>query len=340
MLTYTLRRLVSAIPTLFIIVTLSFFLIRLAPGGPFDLERPLEPKIMENLNRAYHLDEPLWSQYLLYLGNLVQRRFRPELRLPRFHGRRPLRRRPAGFDPARRARARCRGDCSASPSASWPRCARTRVRRLRRRRPRRPSASPSRPSWSRRSCRWSSASACAGFRPAAGATAPIATWILPVITLALPQIAVIARLTRGAMIEALRSDHVRTARAYGLPPRVVVVVHALRARAAAGRLLSRAGRGGAAHRLGRRRDDLPHSRHRPLLRRRRAQPRLHAGDGHRGADRGLRHRLQPRRRLALRRCSIRACAMIEATPWPTTPRPSHPRSLPARSLLAATPATG
>lgn len=57
----------------------------------------------------------------------------------------------------------------------------------------------------------------------------IANRVLPVITLALPQIAIIARLTRGSMIEALRSDHVRTARAYGLPSRMIVVVHALRA---------------------------------------------------------------------------------------------------------------
>lgn len=53
--------------------------------------------------------------------------------------------------------------------------------------------------------------------------------LLPVVTLALPQVAVIARLIRGAMIEALRSDHVRTARAYGLPTRRIVVYHALRA---------------------------------------------------------------------------------------------------------------
>ena len=52
--------------------------------------------------------------------------------------------------------------------------------------------------------------------------------ILPVIALALPQLAIFARLTRGSMIEALRTDHVRTARAYGLPRRVVIVVHALR----------------------------------------------------------------------------------------------------------------
>jgi oligopeptide transport system permease protein len=72
MLTYTFRRLLSAIPTVFIIVTLTFFMIRLAPGGPFDLERPLDPLIMANLNKAYNLDAPLWSQYLTYLGNLLR----------------------------------------------------------------------------------------------------------------------------------------------------------------------------------------------------------------------------------------------------------------------------
>ena len=72
MLSYALRRLIGAIPTLFIIVTVAFFLIRVAPGGPFHLERPLDPQVMENLMRVYDLDEPLWRQYLLYLGNLLQ----------------------------------------------------------------------------------------------------------------------------------------------------------------------------------------------------------------------------------------------------------------------------
>src|SRR5690606_29136955 len=71
MLSYTLRRLAGAIPTIFIIVTLTFFMIRLAPGGPFDLERPIDPLIMLNLQRAYGLDQPLWQQYLTYLGNLL-----------------------------------------------------------------------------------------------------------------------------------------------------------------------------------------------------------------------------------------------------------------------------
>ena len=56
MLSYVARHFFGAVPTLFIIVTVAFFLIRVAPGGPFDLERPLEAKVMENLNRIYHLD--------------------------------------------------------------------------------------------------------------------------------------------------------------------------------------------------------------------------------------------------------------------------------------------
>ena len=77
MLSFIFRRLLSAIPTLFLIITISFFLIRLAPGGPFDLERPLEAKVMENLNRIYKLDRPLFEQYLLYLGAVVRGDFGP-----------------------------------------------------------------------------------------------------------------------------------------------------------------------------------------------------------------------------------------------------------------------
>ena len=72
MLAYVLRRLGSALPTLFVIVTISFFLIRLAPGGPFNLEKPLEAKVMENLNRIYKLDRSLFEQYGLYLAALLR----------------------------------------------------------------------------------------------------------------------------------------------------------------------------------------------------------------------------------------------------------------------------
>ena len=119
--------------------------------------------------------------------------------------------------------------------------------------------------------------------------------ILPILTLGLPQVAIVARLTRGSMIEALRSHHIRTARANGLPQWMVVVVHALR-----GALLpvvSYAGPAAAAlaDRFGGDRNHLWHSRRWPLFRSGCSQSRLYPGYGHRDCDRCLHHDFQPDR---------------------------------------------
>ncbi|MGM8932697.1 oligopeptide ABC transporter permease OppB [Salinicola halophyticus] len=84
MLIYTLKRLLQAIPTLLIVITISFFLMRVAPGGPFDGERQLPPEIEANLMAAYHLDEPLPMQYLRYMGNLLQGDFGPSFKYKDF----------------------------------------------------------------------------------------------------------------------------------------------------------------------------------------------------------------------------------------------------------------
>src|SRR5262245_28170688 len=84
MLTYVIRRLITAIPTLFVIVTLAFFLIRIAPGGPFNQERGLSPEVKANLERAYGLNDPLWQPYLPYCGNLLHGDFGPTYNLPNF----------------------------------------------------------------------------------------------------------------------------------------------------------------------------------------------------------------------------------------------------------------
>ncbi|MCK6371645.1 MAG: oligopeptide transporter permease, partial [Gammaproteobacteria bacterium] len=63
MLEYTLRRIGIAIPTLIVIATAAFFLMRAAPGGPFDTEADLEPEVLENIRAAYDLDKPLLTQY-------------------------------------------------------------------------------------------------------------------------------------------------------------------------------------------------------------------------------------------------------------------------------------
>ncbi|SFK19800.1 ABC transporter permease [Methylocapsa palsarum] len=77
MLRLALSRAAAAAPVLFIIVLLTFLLMRLAPGGPFDAERTLDPQIEANLRRIYRLDLPLTQQFWLYLVHLVQGDFGP-----------------------------------------------------------------------------------------------------------------------------------------------------------------------------------------------------------------------------------------------------------------------
>lgn len=71
MWSYTLRRLLATIPTLLAVITVSYFLLHAAPGGPFDSERKVSEAVLANLQAKYHLDQPLWQQYLYYLNNLL-----------------------------------------------------------------------------------------------------------------------------------------------------------------------------------------------------------------------------------------------------------------------------
>ncbi len=71
MWSYTLRRLLATIPTLLAVITVSYFLLHAAPGGPFDSERKVSEAVLANLQAKYHLDQPLWQQYLHYLNNLL-----------------------------------------------------------------------------------------------------------------------------------------------------------------------------------------------------------------------------------------------------------------------------
>src|SRR6185312_11706154 len=81
MLGYAFRRIAGTVPTLLILVTLSFFVIRLAPGGPFDEERALTPQVRANLDHLYGLDRPLGVQYLRYLDGLAHGDFGLSYRL-------------------------------------------------------------------------------------------------------------------------------------------------------------------------------------------------------------------------------------------------------------------
>ena len=72
MLKYFLKRLLHGIPVLMVVATLTFIIMRLVPGGPFDEEKKLPPEILANIHSKYHLDESVMTQYLLYLKQLVQ----------------------------------------------------------------------------------------------------------------------------------------------------------------------------------------------------------------------------------------------------------------------------
>ncbi|MDG6881680.1 Oligopeptide transport system permease protein oppB [Phocoenobacter uteri] len=80
MLKFILKRILEAIPTLFILITFSFFLMRLAPGNPFSSEKAYPPEVMANIEAKYHLNEPLYKQYGLYLENLAHGDFGPSFK--------------------------------------------------------------------------------------------------------------------------------------------------------------------------------------------------------------------------------------------------------------------
>jgi len=224
-LSFIIRRFLSAIPTLFIIVTISFFLIRLAPGGPFDLERPLEAKVMENLNRIYQLDKPLIEQYWLYLSAVLHGDFGPSFILRDFSVAELFARGlPVSMTLGALALSLAvlvggtLGTVAALRQNSTIDYLVTGMGALGLTIP-----------------NFVVAPILQLVFGLALAMLPVAGWangnprnlIMPVIVLALPQIAVVARMTRAAMIENLRSNHIRTLRSLGLPTRTIVA-HALR----------------------------------------------------------------------------------------------------------------
>ena len=80
MIRFIIRRLISLIPTLFLIVTFSFFIMKVATGGPFSAERNPPPEVLANINKVYHLDEPIPKQYVRYLGNMLRGDLGPSFR--------------------------------------------------------------------------------------------------------------------------------------------------------------------------------------------------------------------------------------------------------------------
>ncbi|HEY8016478.1 MAG TPA: oligopeptide ABC transporter permease OppB [Dongiaceae bacterium] len=226
MLRFAAKRLLGAIPTLLLIVTLSFFLMRIAPGGPFDKERVVPPEIEARLIHAYHLDEPLPMQFLRYLGGLVQGDFGPSLKYKDFTvteliaGGFPVSLRLGGIavllaliaGVAIGTLAALRQNTTTDYAAMGAAMTGIMV-----------------PNFVLAPLLTLVFGLWLSWLPVGGWDGSVKYMILPVFALSLYQVGFIARLTRGSMIEVLRTNYVRTARAKGLPERVAITRHALKA---------------------------------------------------------------------------------------------------------------
>ena len=226
MMFYAVKRLLSAIPTLLVVITVAFFMMRIAPGGPFDSERALPPEIEKNINAAYDLDKPLFQQYLIYLGRIVRGDFGPSIKVRDFTVAELI---------SIGAPASMQLGISAITLALMIGVTAGSIAALRQ---------------NRKTDFCVMTGAMIGIAIPNFVMAPLLSlvlgiyweilptsgWgdgevkykILPVLALALPQIAYIARLTRGSMVEVLHSNYIRTAKAKGLRGRIIVTRHALK----------------------------------------------------------------------------------------------------------------
>ncbi len=226
MVRFVLLRLLTAIPTLFVIITISFFLMRVAPGGPFNQEKGLNPAVIENLNRVYKLDRPLWEQYLNYLGNLAQGDLGPSYTRPEFTVAEMF---ASGLPISIQIGGMALILALVIGSALGVMAALNQNRALDYLVVATATAGSTIPSFVIAPLYQLIFALSLSLVPVAGwGGGALVNKIGPVLTLMLPQLAVVARLMRGAMIEALRAHHIRTSRAMGLSSWSVVVKHALR----------------------------------------------------------------------------------------------------------------
>jgi oligopeptide transport system permease protein len=226
MLSYALRRVLSAIPIALIAVTICFFILRLAPGGPFDGERALPPTVLANLRAHYNLDQPLISQYFIYVGRLLQGDLGPSMVIDGFNVSDLIR---IGFPftltmamfafVVATAIGIVAGMVAAVNQNKWPDYVLVLAVMLGVVVPNFLMAALLQ-LWFGVYLRW---------LPAGGwVNGSIWHLILPVTVLAWPHAARISRLMRGSMIEVLGSNYVRTARSKGLAERIVLARHAIK----------------------------------------------------------------------------------------------------------------
>ena len=226
MISFVLRRLLYAIPTLLVIVTLAFGLLHAAPGGPFDTEKDMPPEIQASIEATYHLDESVPRQYLRYVQQLLHGDFGPSFQY-RNTSVNELIAQGLPIDLTVGGLALLLallvgmplGVLAALRRDRWP-------------------------------DRLSMGIALLGISVPVYVTAPLLVlvfavtlrwlpagdWgegavrnlVLPVIALSLPYVAYVARILRSSLLEVLQAPYIRTARAKGLPWRTVILRHALK----------------------------------------------------------------------------------------------------------------
>ena len=226
MLGYAIRRVIAAIPIVFIALTACFIIMRLAPGGPFDGERALPPTILRNLQAYYNLDKPLWEQYLIYVGGVLRGDFGPSMVNLDFTVSELMAiglpfTLMLGFTAFIVATAVgiVSGMITAVYQNRWPDYLIVALVMIGLIIPNFLMANIVQLVFGVH-LRWLPVG---GYVPGS-----IAHLVLPVIILSLPQAARISRLMRGSMIETLGANFVRTARSKGLGTRLVLARHAIK----------------------------------------------------------------------------------------------------------------
>ena len=225
MLRFIVHRLLTAIPVLFVVILITFTLVRLAPGGPFSQERQVPPTVLETLNKRYHLDDPIYVQFFDYLGNLIQGDFGPSFKYPTrtvteiiatglpvtlelgFYALLFAMIIGIGAGVIAAIRPNTLQDYVPMSIAMIGICMPTFVLG---------------PLLILVLGIWFEVLPVSGWNDAPGDK------ILPAITLGAAYAAYVARLTRGGMLEVLSQDYIRTARSKGLSPLRVITHHALR----------------------------------------------------------------------------------------------------------------
>ncbi len=227
MLRFIGRRLLIAIPTLFLVVTVAFFMMRAAPGSPFDGDRKLSPEIEANVMAKYGMDRPLHEQYGAYLAGVAQGDLGPSLK---YKDKTVLQILQENY------RVSLTLGLSAIILATIVGVSLGVLAALRQNQTTDYVVMTIAilgvciPTFVTAPVLVLVIASKLGWLPSAGWNGgALPNLVLPIVVLTLPQVAIISRLTRAGMVEVLRSNYIRTARAKGLPENRIVRRHALRA---------------------------------------------------------------------------------------------------------------